>query len=76
MAKQPTKRMRATTNSWAIETGLAGQLYLASATGFPALYSSRQTARAALARLKPGYRLPPAARAVRVAVTVTTIGRG
>lgn len=78
MSKRPIKKTRSTNNSWAIETTLPEHPYLESikGQGFPAFYLNRRGARASLANAKAGYVLPQKARAVRVAVTVTTIGRG
>lgn len=75
MKKRPIKRTRATANTWAIETGLPERPFYFVGRAL-STYRARARARAALAVLKSSFRLPQAARAVRVAVTVTTIGRG
>lgn len=74
---RPIKRIHSTTRAWSIETGLANPRHLLKPSGpLPALYATRREARFSLETLKLTFRLPQAARAVRVAVTVTTIGRG
>lgn len=75
MSKRPIKRMRSTTNTWAIETTLPERPYFFVGDRL-GTYQTRRSARESLAVLKSSYVLPMASRAVRVAVTVTTIGRG
>lgn len=75
MAKRLVKRMHFTTRTWAIEAARPDLKYM-NRDGHLATYRSRREARRALRALKDNTVLPPPARAVRVSVTVTTIGRG
>lgn len=77
MATRPIKRTRSNNRAWSIETGMTKPQHLLKSSGpLPALYATRREARVQLETLKASFKLPVGARAVRVAVRVTTIGRG
>lgn len=75
MARRTIKRIHSTSRVWTIEARRPDLKYMRR-DGALATYPSRRAARKALALLKHNSVLPKAARAVRVSVTVTTIGRG